>query len=616
MSSRSAFGILLLGPIALVLMLAYQLKVGYEATLNQATDSADNLALTLGGQIEATLRGVESGMAHIAGQLPDAALGVGATALYREPVSRILAPFTRNFPELGGVFVWDAQGNGLYDSVSSSPISERRSIETWAGFQTLKNNPAATTAFFEPIRGVVSGRQTLAIYFPLRDGRGRLKGVITATLNLQHLEKVLESLRLDPGSIVFVRRSDDHQLVIRYPVLAGELGRAVQNPIQARIDAGEGDGRERFQASTEGEYRLYGFRKLQQYPFYVVVGLSRTHALGSWYRDATYLGVGIVIMMLALGVVLILMRRVESQKDTARKEASKAHQLLNEAVKSISAGFTIYDENDRLVICNEAYLEMYQASRDLIVPGKTFEEIVRQGAERGQYVDAIGRIDEWVRTRVKRHQEADGQQVEQRLIDGRWLLAIEHRTPSGFIVGNRIDITERKRLEAELRELATTDSLTGLPNRRHFLSRLDEELERVRRMTTQQACVLMLDLDHFKHINDTHGHSVGDKVLQLFAGIMREQLRMSDTGGRLGGEEFAIVLPGTTLQSARGFAERLCQKLAELPILVGDQTIYVTVSIGITTIKPTDTSSDAVLLRADDALYQAKEKGRNRVITA
>lgn len=616
MSSRSAFRVLLLGLIVLVLMLGYQLKVSYESTLAQASDDADNLALTLDGQIEATLRRVESSMVHIASQLPEAALSLEAATAHRDRVSKILAPFTRSFPELGGFFVWDAQGNGLYDSVSSSPARERRSIENRRGFLELENNPSATIAFSESIRGVVSGAQTLAIYLPIRDGRGRLKGVITGTLNLGYFEKMFELLRLGPGSVVFVRRSDDHKLVIRYPLLASEYNKTVQNPLQARIDAGESAGRDRFQARTDGEYRLYGFRKLQQYPFYIVVGLSQSNALRAWYQDATYLGLGVLLMMLALGAVLFLMRRVKSQKDTAQLEANKAHQLLEEAVQSISAGFTIYDEFDRLVICNEAYLDMYQASRDLIVPGKTFEEIVRQGAERGQYVEAIGHVDEWVKARVKRHQEADGKQVEQLLNDGRWLLAIEHRTPSGYIVGNRIDITQRKRLESELRELATTDSLTGLPNRRHFLSRLDEELERVRRMTTQQACVMMLDLDHFKRINDTHGHSVGDKVLQLFANIMREQLRISDTSGRLGGEEFAIVLPGTSLQSAKSFAERLGQKLAELPIPVADQSIYVTVSIGITAIKPNDTSSDAVLMRADGALYQAKERGRNRVITA
>lgn len=141
-----------------------------------------------------------------------------------------------------------------------------------------------------------------------------------------------------------------------------------------------------------------------------------------------------------------------SQRKEAELAAQKAHQLLHEAVNSISEGFTIYDENDRLVLCNEADLDFYHTSRDLIVPGASFEEIIRQGAERGQYREAIGHIDEWVAARVQAHQSADGRHIEQALGDGRWLLIIEYRTPSGYIVGNRINITARKQAESELHE--------------------------------------------------------------------------------------------------------------------------------------------------------------------
>lgn len=136
----------------------------------------------------------------------------------------------------------------------------------------------------------------------------------------------------------------------------------------------------------------------------------------------------------------------------AKVEAERASKLLREAVSSMAQGFTIYDENDRLVVCNEAYLRFYETSRDLIVPGNTFEEIVRRGAERGQYEEAVGRVDEWVAKRVAQHQRADGQVIEQHLADGRWLMIVEYRTPSGYIAGNRIDITEIKRSAAAVAE--------------------------------------------------------------------------------------------------------------------------------------------------------------------
>ena len=130
--------------------------------------------------------------------------------------------------------------------------------------------------------------------------------------------------------------------------------------------------------------------------------------------------------------------------EASRREAERAGNLLREAVQSIAVGFTIYDENDRLVMCNEAYLRIYAQSRDLLVPGASFEEIVRLGALRGQYSDATGDVEAWVTQRVAQHRLAQGVTLEQRLGDGRWLLIIDHRTPSGYIVGNRIDITELK----------------------------------------------------------------------------------------------------------------------------------------------------------------------------
>lgn len=174
------------------------------------------------------------------------------------------------------------------------------------------------------------------------------------------------------------------------------------------------------------------------------------------------------------------------------------------------------------------------------------------------------------------------------------------------------DLVEKKRLENELVELANTDSLTGLDNRRHFLARLNNELERLKRFDIPHAAVLMLDLDHFKRINDQLGHAAGDVVLRHCAQLMREALRSIDSCGRIGGEEFAILLVGSDAQAAQTFAERLRQKIANTPTEHQDQAIHITISIGITPLSRQDKGAGDFLERADRALYRAKALGRNR----
>jgi len=173
------------------------------------------------------------------------------------------------------------------------------------------------------------------------------------------------------------------------------------------------------------------------------------------------------------------------------------------------------------------------------------------------------------------------------------------------------DITSQKLREQELHRLATSDALTGLANRRHFMERLEQERARVVRFH-HRCGLMMVDLDHFKQINDQFGHATGDRVLKTFAETATAQLRQIDIIGRIGGEEFAILLPGTDLGGAKVLAERL--RLALARITFADiEMLQVTTSIGVTEITASDSEVDTPLSRADKAVYAAKRNGRNRV---
>ena len=177
------------------------------------------------------------------------------------------------------------------------------------------------------------------------------------------------------------------------------------------------------------------------------------------------------------------------------------------------------------------------------------------------------------------------------------------------------DITERKRMEQELERQARTDALTSAASRRHFFARAEEAI-RLSRRYSRPLSLLMLDLDHFKLVNDTYGHHVGDLVLKAMVKVAWETLREVDVLGRIGGEEFAILLPETDAEHAFQVAERLRQAVADAKVPFNGGSVAFTVSIGSATLVDRDATIDVFLNRADGALYEAKRTGRNRVFVA
>lgn len=183
------------------------------------------------------------------------------------------------------------------------------------------------------------------------------------------------------------------------------------------------------------------------------------------------------------------------------------------------------------------------------------------------------------------------------------------------MTGVNQDITERRKLEEKLRRLATTDSLTGANNRRQFMTRGLEEVARSNRYQTPTT-MLTLDIDLFKRINDTYGHPAGDEVLKSLVTICRATLRTSDIFARMGGEEFSALLPETDIEEGIQAAQRLRKAVEVSRVIVDDDVIKYTISIGVSQLQEGDKSLNDLMQRADRALYIAKDAGRNRVETA
>jgi diguanylate cyclase (GGDEF)-like protein len=303
------------------------------------------------------------------------------------------------------------------------------------------------------------------------------------------------------------------------------------------------------------------------------------------------------------------------EAERARERAAAEHALLDDAIESLPDGFALYDADDRLLLCNQRYRDIYRDSAPAIVPGASFESILRYGLERGQYPQAAADPQGWLAERLCRHREPDGVPVLQELSGNRWLRIDERRTRSGGVAGVRTDVTELVRTRQQLEQLSATDALTGLANRRRFDERLADEVQRALRHAGALA-LLLIDIDHFKLYNDRFGHPQGDRALQAVAAVLQQQAhRPGEVVARIGGEEFALLLPHADIDSAARVAERCLRAIDTLALPHGASptAAHLTLSIGVSALDAARRESGAALLqRTDAALYNAKAGGRAR----
>lgn len=203
--------------------------------------------------------------------------------------------------------------------------------------------------------------------------------------------------------------------------------------------------------------------------------------------------------------------------------------------------------------------------------------------------------------------------LEQLSVDG--FTDMANVVASSVVLTGLIHVYEysREKAEERLQQLAATDSLTGLPNRKRLREVLDRTLSEAER-TGAGFCLLGMDLDHFKEVNDQYGHDAGDQVLRQVADLLRTRLRRTDTAARWGGEEFFVLLPGTGTNGALQIAEAVRAELAKTPITVGDERLKVTISIGVSEYPADGREVRDLLVCADRRLYEAKSRGRDRVV--
>jgi diguanylate cyclase (GGDEF)-like protein/PAS domain S-box-containing protein len=329
----------------------------------------------------------------------------------------------------------------------------------------------------------------------------------------------------------------------------------------------------------------------------------------------TILGMVLAMAMLNGGLGLVLSRANRRRRlEWAATEAERrANDELAESRRNMRRLFmavpvplvVTHAETGAILEANDAAYAYFGAGRESLGL-ETILDIYVDPSERSAFLEAL-RENGQVRNFETRIRLADGSIRHV-------LLAADRQTFEGkpCVITGAVDISRHKEVEAHLDRLATTDALTGLPNRSRFMELATTELERAVRYR-RPLTVMMLDLDHFKRLNDTHGHAAGDAALGAFAALCQRTLRRHDVIARLGGEEFAAILPETSALNALTLAERLRSETERLVVPGAPDGLHLTVSIGIANVHEGEPSIEAALARADRALYAAKRAGRNRV---
>jgi diguanylate cyclase (GGDEF)-like protein len=319
----------------------------------------------------------------------------------------------------------------------------------------------------------------------------------------------------------------------------------------------------------------------------------------SYRSDLLLLGSIFTSIMLA-GLVLFVIHRMISSMNL------RSSDRLFTALEGMPQGLSMFDAEHRLIVCNAKYAAMYELKSELTEPGTSLRTILEHRMGNGTApVDA----DDFVERGLSLASQPDATTAEHQLQDGRIIELTKAMLSTGGAVTIHMDVTEKRNSDKQIAFLAHHDALTGLANRTQLREHIERTLRYVKR--GGKASVLCLDLDNFKTINDTLGHSIGDALLCAVSTRLRDLVRDSDLVSRTGGDEFSIVLSGSEppMAASAALAARIVEALS-LPFDLGDHNVVIGASVGIALAPDDGDNVDQLLKNADMALYQAKGDGR------
>jgi diguanylate cyclase (GGDEF)-like protein/PAS domain S-box-containing protein len=610
-AQRISIVFFLLLVMATAALIAFLLGTAYVEKQHQAEVNVSNVVSVLETRLEATLRRSQATLEELARTTSPALMSLAVRAQHAPAIQRELALRASHFPEIVGLRLIDAHGNVLYASDFLLPHS---SVHDRSYFKVLQQHPQQTLFFSEVATGRLSHTRQLFIAVPIRDSRGSFAGVAMAPLDIAYFQKLFAAVDLGPHGVITLRRSDDGRLVLRLPELADTVNRSLHyNPMQERIASGATQGTLRYYSDVDHVERIYAFRRIGDYPFYVGAGIASRDFLASWH--ATLLGtvMASVMVLLALGWLLYRLQRSEVRQQDATADLQASEDRFQLLINSVGEGICGMDRDGRCIFSNPAARRLlgYPAERALL--GQDLLSLIHRHAPDGQPLPAAHCP---IRQALRHGRSCHADDDVFTCADGGLLTVRYDAYPlvkDGRDIGAVLlfqDIGEGKRQQQQIAFLAHHDALTGLPNRMlaedHF-----RQLAGLAQRQGSMLAMLFLDLDGFKTINDSLGHDVGDEMLQAVARRLSSLLREHDTACRLGGDEFLLLLPGiASAEALLPVIGRILHGL-EAPFTLRNHQLSTSASIG-AALYPSDGMDFTTLMKkADTAMYHAKDAGRN-----
>jgi signal transduction histidine kinase len=459
--------------VELWVMVGSAARLAHDAAIDRSQTAAQNIAAAFADSISRTLDGVNASMAIVADKMR-------AQPNVRPDISA----WSHDIPLLsGGVVQASIAGpDGWLASTTLAGETPKIDLNSREHIRVHRDGSYQGLFIGKPIVTQTSSLTVIPVSRRVDSADGKLLGTIIFLLPPDGLTTLLRSIDLGAGGVLTIAGSDD---IIRARFThasakgtGGSLGQPLAaNAISPMVDKATGSYIRK--SDIDGIERFFSFRRLPDYPLVVLAGLDTETALSGIDKDAsldiTVAGIATTLLFaLAAYLIYELRRRAARETELAeqrsklrtmnnrlkadvalRREAEtrlrEAQDILRDAVDSVSEAFVIYDAEDRLVMCNDAYRRLYEGSAAILMPGMKFEALLRDGLARGEFVDAIGHEEEWLAARMKTHREPS-EPIEAPLGDGRWVLISERRMRNGGTAGLRVDITKLKEAEAQLRE--------------------------------------------------------------------------------------------------------------------------------------------------------------------